>query len=303
MTRSAPAYTTQRCARVKPTRTSPASSASESASDVGAPTATTAEMPGDHGLLDELESDAAAEHEHRRHGVATEDPRADHLVDGVVPTHVLAYDDPRPVRREQAGRVQPARPAETGLLLGQPVGQGEDRREVERHRLSRCRGLEHVLDRVGAADPARRVHEPGRRHRQRGSGEVDRDDVELLERGERLVGAVAHGVDGVGRGHSLVHQPAGGELEVVTRCAHRDGHPLGGGVGSGDTDLERLLGRHAVLVVEPGAVTELGDTGPNRWSGSSRLRRTHTPDCRTLAGIGPSNVCPCRNRSSLGCVP
>ena len=118
-----------------------------------------------------------------------------------------------------------------------------------------------------------------------------------------VVGAVLHRRDVRRRGHALVDQPAGGELEVVARRAHRHGDALGGGAGCRDPDLEGLLGGDPVLVVEAVAVAELGDAGPHRGAGPSRLRRTHTADCRPPTGTGRLPWPACRNRIALGCVP
>ncbi len=80
--------------RRKPTRVSPASSASSAASDDGADTAASSGMPGEHRLLHQFERGAAG-HEQRaasERQLVLQDRPADDLVDRVVPPDVLPRD-------------------------------------------------------------------------------------------------------------------------------------------------------------------------------------------------------------------
>ena len=111
------------------------------------------------------------------------------------------------------------------------------------------------------------------------SGGVARSTVTTLNSSSSVsvvVGAVPDGAHPVGGGHALVHEPARGELEVVPGRAHGDGDPLGRQAGSTHPDLQRLLGRDPVLVVEPAAVAPLRDPGAHRGPGAAGLRRSHT---------------------------
>ena len=210
-----------------------------------------------------------------------------------MPTHVLAYDDRSAVGLEQPGGMQPAGAFEPGLVLAQPVG---SRSTISRDELDRRRGCrvgQHVLHRVGAAHAAGGVDQPGRRQRQRGSGELDGDDVELLELGQLGVGAVTDGTHVLAPGDPLVHQPAGRELEVVTRRPHRHGDPLGRGPRRLDPDLQRLLGGDAVLVVEACAVAELGHRA--RTDGPGRRERMDVT--RSIVGARPISCAPWNRRS------
>ena len=182
------------------------------------------------------------------------------------------------VRRPGRRRPRTARPRavhrclpKPGCCSAQPVGQRQDRREVERSPARHAGGVrQHVLHRVGAAHAAGRVDQPRRGHRQRGSGEVDRDDVELLERrsASRRCStsrrAIASGV--VTR--SCTSHPAasskslpGVRIVTATRWAGEWGAATR--ISSGSSVATRSSWSSRV------AVTELGHAGAHRWSGTS----------------------------------
>ena len=89
-----------------------------------------------------------------------------------------------------------------------------------------------------------------------------------------------------GRRDALVHQPAGGQLEVVPGRPHRHRDPLGRAAGRGHPDLQGLLGRDPVLVVQPSAVAELAHAGAHGRPGASGLHRGHATDSRRTTRRG-----------------
>ena len=181
--------------------------------------------------------------------MAGEQPGAGDLVDGVVAADVLADDEHLAVSRGETGRVHTAGAVEQRLALPEQVGEPSD--DIGPRQRSGPPGAGHRerrVEGVAAAHAARRRagadglvlvrHGGGRRV------EGDGDDVELLLGPQRGVGAVGHPVRPA---EPLVVDPPGGELEVVTGRAHGRPHPVRGGAGPLEADLEGLLDRHPVL--------------------------------------------------------
>ena len=108
----------------------PRSAASSTASDDGAPTATSSGQPATGGLLDELEREAAADAEERarERQQPVEERAADDLVERVVAADVLATQSSSPVGGEEPGGVQPAGRLECRLRVAEPVGELDDQR-------------------------------------------------------------------------------------------------------------------------------------------------------------------------------
>ena len=98
------------------------------------PTAARRGTPAIKAFCDELEAGASADEETTlRSGQACLcRHRANHLVDGIVTTHVLSQDQQVSFRVEESGRVDSSRLFECGLLLTQ-----RPRKRVER----RCAGI------------------------------------------------------------------------------------------------------------------------------------------------------------------
>ena len=117
--------------------------------------------PGHHRLLHELERRAPRDHQHatRRRNAPVQQRPAEHLVDGVVPSHVLADDERGAVGGEQAGAVQPAGRVEHPLGGAQRVGQAVERGGLDPGGVAR-RGepaaQPHRVQARLAADTARR---------------------------------------------------------------------------------------------------------------------------------------------------
>ncbi len=105
---------------MKPKRPTPASRARWTASDVGAPTETSEPTPAATAFWTSSKPARPLTTRYGRGGRLTrQDPRPGHLVDGVVPPDVLAYDVLVAVGGEQPGRVHPTGPAEHVLPLAQ----------------------------------------------------------------------------------------------------------------------------------------------------------------------------------------
>ncbi len=215
----------------KPTRPRPDSSARRTASDDGAPMATSAPTPATAAFWTSSNPMRPLTSITARRGEAGEHARTDHLVEGVVPTDVLTDLAQGAVGVHRRGGVQASGGVEDALVLAEPVRQGGEQPGES----TGCAGAESLerraasvdlLDALGAADAAGRGRrQQGRgahaRRRERRRGQGDGDDVELLLRSERHVGAVGDlGQRGPGQ-HALARRHPGGQLEVVARCASR----------------------------------------------------------------------------------
>ena len=123
----------------------------------------------------------------------------DHLVHGVVPPDVLAYDEHVALLVEESCSVEPARAGEYPLSLAQPVGQLQEQIGGEGsvlHRTSHGAESQDLVDALRAADTTRagcgtRSVVPDRGFAERWSIQVDGHDVEGLFIRQRSVGAVA----------------------------------------------------------------------------------------------------------------
>jgi hypothetical protein len=182
-----------------------------------------------------------------------------------VPADVLPDDDRAAGLVEEPRRVQPPRRVEHPLLGTQPVRQAEEYggRHPQLRPARRAGHLaegQHVVDALGAADPAGRRGGGETRvalggSSSRGTTELDGHDVELLLGSQPDVGAVGHLVQVLGGGqHAFTEEEAGRELEVVPGSPHGDRHALGRAARPGQPDLQRLLGRQPVLVADDGRV-------------------------------------------------
>ncbi len=255
-------YTLTRSPRAKPHSVIPISSASETASEVGALTPTSTGAPATAHFCTSSNESRPLTHTSagmQRHGAGGQ-ARADDLVERVVAPDVLAQDDQLAGRVEQRGRVQAARALEAGLH--EPVGQ---RGEQVARDLGAGRGRRGVdgdlLERALAAHPARRRRVEGPRARLAHERAGHLDGV-AREVGGRL--GPARTVD-----QALPEEEAQGELLVVPWRPHRDGQrpPV-------DADLERLLARDGV---GDAVVLDLDMQGDGHDSGS-------LPSMRGLAG-------------------
>ena len=158
---------------------------------------------GRDGLLHELEAGAPADHQAGgRRFLARQHPRPDHLVDRVVPAHVLPDDLQHAVGGRQGGGVHAAGAVEEPLARAQTLGELPD--DLGGGDLAGPPGPVHDVEHLGhavlAADPAGR--RPGAaRLVAVGRADVgarchrDGDDVELLLREQVGVGAVGHLTD------------------------------------------------------------------------------------------------------------
>ena len=113
--------------------------------------------PRHGGLLHDLERRPSAHLQDvaRQGQPARQQLLADHLVDGVVPAHVLTQGDELALRGEQPGRVQTPGPREDLLSGPQPLRQRDE--HVGGHLGSGGDGSAshlHVVERRLAADPA-----------------------------------------------------------------------------------------------------------------------------------------------------
>jgi hypothetical protein len=159
--------------------------------------------------------------------LAGEQPVPDELVEGIVAADVLAQHHEGSRRVEQARCMEPAGRPEDGLALAQPAGQGEQQLRVH-HGAVRDRRAAHpeLVERRLAADPAGgRGHEVARRDggRVQRAGQPDHDLVVGVGAGRGI--PELHARDVVTRAdQSLRQQESDGELRLVTRGAHRDGH-------------------------------------------------------------------------------
>ncbi len=218
--------------------------ARSTASEVGAPTATTVPKPAAHAFW--MISNPARPETNRprlagRKAVVEVEP-PDDLVDRVVAADVLAHDGRLTVGGEGRRRVHAPGEVEQLLAGADPVGDRQQHPGVEgRPRVERAQPGDEGLDVGRPADPARRRRrgQPGRgRRRLPAGGQVD--DV---ERGPLVEAQPArpHPVEA-----DAVEQPLGvgeadGQLVVVTRRAHGRGDRV-----AVEADLQRLLDRHLV---------------------------------------------------------
>jgi 2,5-diamino-6-(ribosylamino)-4(3H)-pyrimidinone 5'-phosphate reductase len=203
----------------------------------------------DERFLDDLEARAAADHEDavvHGHAVGPE-PRADHLVHGVVAADVLPEELELALPREETGGVEPSRLAEHRLVPPEPVGERHEHGRIRQPRGSHGGCMrEDAIDAGLAAHPAARAREQGtigfrspacrdafREHHVHGVPLRVGGIVDVAQRAE-IVGPVDD---------PLGVEEARDEIEIVARRPHRhgDGRAL-------DPDLERLLDRHDVPV-------------------------------------------------------
>ena len=185
---------------------------------------------------------------------------ADHLVEGVVATHVLAQAEQLAVLGEEARRVEAAGGLEAGLGGAQPLGQaGHEHGRDREVALDARRRDGDRLERALAADPARGrgVEVPLHAPRIELAG-LDLDRVRReIGRGRRT-----HSRDPLGQA-----EPER-ELLVVPGRAHRHRDRT-----ARDTDLERLLRSDAILLDRA-----------RRAAAPPRPRPSRREAARTLAG-------------------
>src|SRR5699024_6179498 len=178
---------------------------------------------GHRRLLDQLEGGATGDLQHR---VPQGEPAlaqcpAHHLVDGVVAAHVLADTEQFSRGGEQARRVDAAGPAEQGLVLEEPLRQGQQCRGGQQRlggRGGEVRGPTDLVDRVDATDAAGAGHGGGPR---RGGmrdvgGQGDGQRVVVLLAPAAREGAVADLRQVLALpDRALGDQVAGGQIPVV----------------------------------------------------------------------------------------
>ena len=204
--------------------------------------------PGHAGLLDDLEAGPGGDQQEavpQRQAVLEQGP-ADHLVDRVVPAHVLADNEQVPFEVHERGGMDAAGAGEDGLLVGELAGGAEDHVRV-RHPGLQQRVAALLPDGV---DALRTAHPAGG-----GGGEGARDLGQQLRPGGRevhdvvgVLGEAAAGVDHgavavAGLGHVLAVtdqalrvQEAVDQLDVVAGGAHGEGELL-----PVQADVQRLL--------------------------------------------------------------
>ena len=159
---------------------------------------------------------------------------------------------------------RPAAPRGAGPA-GPAAPRRAPRRSSQREEAAHVAHRQHVVDALGAADPAGRRggRQPGvplGRGLARRPAELDGHDVELLLGGERHVGAVGDGAQVLGRGeHALGVQEAGGQLEVVPGVRIVTATRSAGTARPGQPDLQRFLGGQPVLVPADRPVGAGGD--------------------------------------------
>ena len=229
-----------------PPRCSPARSARSTAEAGGGADRDDHADPGGHRLLHDLEADPAADAEHRRRRAPApaQQPLADGLVHRVVPADVLAdHDRGRRRRSNRPAACTPPVLSKTRCRSRSRSGSARTTSAATRRSDQRPspagRGRtgtgEHVVDALGAADPARRRSRLRDRRTGRwgcGAGAAPASTVTTLNSCagvERIVSAIRNRMDvTIGHGTPSREQEAGGELEVVAGGAHRDRDPLRG---------------------------------------------------------------------------
>ena len=266
--------------RVNPHSVIPRSSASDTASELGAPTPTRIGAPATAAFC--TSSNDSRPLTHRIRSPSGTSPSssiaADDLVHRVVAPDVLARQHELAVGVEQAGGVDAAGALERRLL--EPVGQAGEERPGDRRPGRQRRAVDRdLLERALAAHAAGggRVEAALAGVAGQRSGDLDRVDREVLGR--------AGGVRAVDQ--ALAVEEPERELLVVARRAHR--HHERDAV---DPDLERLLDRDVVVAA---VVMDLREA-----VGVSALtrRRARSP-CRASAA-GARTGPPCPTTSSAG---
>ena len=228
-----------RSPRANPPRVRPYSRASDTASEVGAPTPISTGAPATTAFC--TSSNDSRPLTHSTQSASGSRPSckrpADHLVHRVVATDVLADADELGAGVEQTGCVEAAGAFETGLH--KPVRQGGEQPTAERSAApsgrGRCRVNGDLLDRSLPADAARRgrVEAPARGSAQQRAGDVDRVGGEIVSERDR-----PPGID-----QALAEEEAERQFLVVAGSSHR--HRDGFAV---DPDLQRLLDGDGVLL-------------------------------------------------------
>ena len=269
--------------RTKPQSVTPRSSASSTASDEGAPTATRIGQPGDGGLLHELEREPAADAEDRpreRQAPLARRPSRRPCPSRCGGRRPRGGSRSSPSAREEPGRVEATGERERRLGLAEPLRQRSRRRRTARE----------VARRPAAPRPRPPRARPSRRHRTTttcrttagpgrvGVGRLDLDDV----RGEIVGGACGDGLQ------ALREAEAERELLVVPRRAHRHGDRACRSIriSSGSSTASRSAstappGRRVTVARAVASGVEL--IGPGYWRDSEQ--RGGQRLCRSVTSV------------------
>ena len=204
--------------------------------------------PRHAGLLGDLEARPGGDQQEavaQRQPVLEQGP-ADHLVDRVVPTHVLAHHKQVPLAVHERGRMHPAGAGEDGLAAGELARGAEDRAGGDRPIPAEgvAAASAHRVDTLAAAHPAGRTGgEVLRDHRQqlRPRGREVHDVVGVLREAGAVVDHRAVAVAGLADVLAVGDQPLAVEesvdqLDVVAGRAHRQRQLL-----TVQPDVQRLL--------------------------------------------------------------
>ncbi len=206
-------------------------------------------QPRDDGLLHDLETASSANQKNRlgERNPAFEKGPPDNLVDRVVTSDVLSRHQQFSLRINQCRPVQSAGPAENSLRRPQRIGQAEQDLRVDCkswiRRLKRSRS--DRLDRSFAADTATRSREEialqlfGISGAFR--GKLGPHQVSAVRFVTFVIALDAENLL-VSLHEAFGEQKPGGQLEVISRRAHRHAQRL-----FSHADFQRLLGREIVL--------------------------------------------------------
>jgi len=149
---------------------------------------------------------------------------ADDLVDCVVSTDVFAQHEDRPVLVERRGPVYGAGSREQLLLAARGIADLHEQLGFEMQRvMKRMNAGPQIVDRLGPTQTTRRTHRADPRARLTPTTGLDRHRV-VRRLGGSPGRAIANRFDNIVADLAIGETETGGELEVVTRRAHRRGN-------------------------------------------------------------------------------
>jgi len=218
---------------------------------------------GDGGLLEDLESAAATDHENaigEREAASKEGP-ASEFVHSIVATDVFALDDELALGGEQSSGMQPAGTFEDGLAGAQRFGEaaesgGADAKSgIRRSNAAKAHGVDGGFPADAAARCGVEVAVKAIEGGERGRIEIHADDIAVL--GGLAVGSRFDVQDLLAAlDEAFGQEEARGKLQIVAGCAHRDAE---GAIAS--ADFERFFAGEVILEGTQAAVLPFLDHG------------------------------------------